>query len=271
MRGVNGPAAVASAGLGSVLLGTSDPERLRAWYEAAFATRVDRNGWLDFGGFGVLIDGRDDVADRTVEPARVILDFTTADARALAAHLDELGVSWVAELEERQDGLFATLADPDGNYIQVLQMNEAYLAARNTGPERPVPQINTTKENTMLGGARAFSGFSVDDIPAARAFYGEKLGVEVSEEYGMLGLTIAGGARVLVYPKSDHVPAPFTILNFPVDDIDRAVDELTRRGVQFRRFDGAEVDEKGIFRGDGPTIAWFTDPAGNVLSILQES
>jgi catechol 2,3-dioxygenase-like lactoylglutathione lyase family enzyme len=122
----------------------------------------------------------------------------------------------------------------------------------------------------MLGSAKAYGGFSVDDIPAARRFYGETLGLEVSEENGMLTLHISGGGNILVYPKPDHAPATFTILNFPVEDIDAAVDELTERGVRFERYKGTQQDERGIHRGFGPPIAWFTDPAGNVLSVIQE-
>lgn len=123
----------------------------------------------------------------------------------------------------------------------------------------------------MLAKTRAFSGFAVDDIDAARRFYGDTLGLEVFEEHGMLTLRLAGGAAVLVYPKPDHTPASFTILNFAVDDIDAAVDELAGRGVRFERYDGFDHDERGITRGEGgPPIAWFTDPARNVLSVLED-
>ncbi len=122
----------------------------------------------------------------------------------------------------------------------------------------------------MFKDTKAFSGFAVDDIPRAKAFYGETLGLEVTEEFGMLQLQIAGDRPTLVYPKDDHTPATFTILNFPVDDIETAVDALTERGVSFERYDTPDVDEKGIFRGGGPLIAWFKDPAGNVLSVLQQ-
>ncbi|WP_424533158.1 VOC family protein [Sphaerisporangium viridialbum] len=122
----------------------------------------------------------------------------------------------------------------------------------------------------MFRNTRAFSGFAVDDVPKAKEFYGDVLGLDVSEEHGMLRLHLAGGTEVLVYPKPGHTPASFTILNFPVDDIDQAVDTLTERGVRFERYDGIEADQKGVFRGGGPFIAWFTDPAGNVLSVLQE-
>jgi catechol 2,3-dioxygenase-like lactoylglutathione lyase family enzyme len=123
----------------------------------------------------------------------------------------------------------------------------------------------------MFENTKAFSGFSVDDVPRAKQFYAETLGLRVSEENGLLTLHIAGDRPTLVYPKPDHSPASFTILNFPVEDIEKAVDELTRRGVRFERYEGTEIetDEKGIFRGGGPLIAWFKDPAGNVLSVIQ--
>jgi len=119
----------------------------------------------------------------------------------------------------------------------------------------------------MFEHTRAFSGFSVDDIPKAKQFYSETLGIRVSEEHGMLHLHIAGDRDTLIYPKEDHTPATFTILNFPVDDIDAAVDQLTARGVHFESYD--VVDDKGIMRDRGPAIAWFKDPAGNILSVLQ--
>jgi predicted enzyme related to lactoylglutathione lyase len=124
----------------------------------------------------------------------------------------------------------------------------------------------------MFEHTKAFSGFSVDDIARAKEFYGETLGLNVSEENGMLTLHIAGDRPVLVYPKPDHEPASFTILNFPVDDIETAVDALFDRGVQFEHYQGTEVetDEKGIFRGGGPLIAWFKDPGGNVISVIQD-
>jgi predicted enzyme related to lactoylglutathione lyase len=119
----------------------------------------------------------------------------------------------------------------------------------------------------MFRDSRAFSGFAVDDVEAAKAFYGGTLGVAVElHESGMLTLRLAGGTDVLVYPKPDHVPATFTVLNFPVDDVEAAVDALAAKGVAFLPYES--TDEKGIQRGWGPTIAWFTDPAGNVLSVL---
>jgi catechol 2,3-dioxygenase-like lactoylglutathione lyase family enzyme len=122
----------------------------------------------------------------------------------------------------------------------------------------------------MFGTTKAFSGFAVDDIEAARKFYGETLGLETSEQYGLLTLHLAGGRDTLVYPKPDHVPATYTILNFQVDDVDAAVDELTARGVSLERYEGMGQDAKGINRAGGPYIAWFKDPAGNILAVLQD-
>jgi catechol 2,3-dioxygenase-like lactoylglutathione lyase family enzyme len=123
----------------------------------------------------------------------------------------------------------------------------------------------------MFKDSKAFSTFSADDIPRAKQFYGETLGLDVSDEMDGLALHLAGGGEVFIYPKEDHVPATFTVLNFPFEDVDEAVDRLTAAGVTFERYEGFEQDEKGIARGGedrGPTIAWFKDPAGNILSVL---
>ncbi|MEV8535452.1 VOC family protein [Streptomyces sp. NPDC051211] len=123
----------------------------------------------------------------------------------------------------------------------------------------------------MFGNTKAFSGFAVNDLQRAKQFYTETLGLHVTEEDGMLFLHIAGGRSILVYPKDDHAPATYTILNFPVPDIEAAVDALTARGVSFERYPQFKSDEKGITRDSGgPAIAWFTDPSGNIFSVLQE-
>jgi catechol 2,3-dioxygenase-like lactoylglutathione lyase family enzyme len=122
----------------------------------------------------------------------------------------------------------------------------------------------------MFESTRAYSGFAVDDLEKARQFYGETLGLKTSildAENGLMTLHLAGDRDTLVYLQPDSTPASYTILNFPVADVDGAVDELSARGVRFERYDGMEQDEKGIARGDGPTIAWFKDPAGNVLAV----
>ncbi|HSI29925.1 MAG TPA: VOC family protein [Miltoncostaeaceae bacterium] len=123
----------------------------------------------------------------------------------------------------------------------------------------------------MFRDTRAFSGFAVPDTDAAKDFYGGTLGLEVTEEDDVLALHIAGGRPVLIYPKPDHEPATYTILNFPVEDIDRAVDDLAAAGVEFESYTGElETDEKGVFRKAGPPIAWFRDPAGNILAVLED-
>jgi len=124
----------------------------------------------------------------------------------------------------------------------------------------------------MFANTKATNGFAVDDIEAAKKFYGETLGLGVtvlSEEFGVTSIQMAGGRDTVVYAKPDFVPATYTILNFEVDDVDSAVDELGAKGVEFERYEGFEQDEKGIARGPGPSIAWFKDPAGNILAVLQ--
>jgi len=123
---------------------------------------------------------------------------------------------------------------------------------------------------SMFKDTKAFSGFAVDDIPKAKEFYGQTLGLEVSESSGMLRLHLAGGRHIIVYSKPDHVPATFTILNFPVNNIEQAVDDLTARGVHMEVYFADQHDKRGIFTGGGPLIAWFRDPAGNILSVIEE-
>jgi len=124
----------------------------------------------------------------------------------------------------------------------------------------------------MLKDSKAFGSFSTNDIPKAKDFYSNVLGLKVTEEMeGILGLQLAGGGTVMIYPKSNHAPATFTVLNFPVDNIEKAVDELNKRGVKIEVYDTDDIktDSKGIMRGEGPNIAWFKDPAGNILSVLE--
>jgi catechol 2,3-dioxygenase-like lactoylglutathione lyase family enzyme len=123
----------------------------------------------------------------------------------------------------------------------------------------------------MLRSSHAFSGFSANDIDAARAFYSDTLGLDVTEEMGNLQLSFRGGGRTIIYPKPNHEPATFTVLNFPVSDIDAVVDWLVERGIQLERYSDFPQDERGIMRGPdtGPPIAWFKDPAGNILSVIE--
>jgi catechol 2,3-dioxygenase-like lactoylglutathione lyase family enzyme len=122
----------------------------------------------------------------------------------------------------------------------------------------------------MLADAKAYSGLAVKDMQQAREFYADTLGLRTSEEYGLLWLHLASGRDTLVYEQPDATPASFTILNFEVNDIDAVVDALAARGVRFERYDSMDQDERGVFRSEGPYIAWFKDPSGNLLSVLQE-
>ena len=122
----------------------------------------------------------------------------------------------------------------------------------------------------MFAETKAFSGFAVPDLEEGRAFYEGTLGLRVSLEHDLLTLHLAGDRDTLVYPKPDHTPATYTILNFPVDDVEAAVEELQKRGVRFEQYEGIEQDERGVsLDPNGPRIAWFTDPAGNIMSVLE--
>ena len=124
----------------------------------------------------------------------------------------------------------------------------------------------------MLKNSKAASSFSVNDIDKAKAFYGQLLGLDFTENMGIITLKLAGGGQVFVYPKPNHEPATFTVLNFIVPDVEKMVDDLIGHGVKLENYDSPQLktDEKGIMRGNGPTIAWFKDPAGNIISVIQE-
>ncbi len=250
--------------LTSVMLGTRDADRLHAWYTTVLTPDTDDRmgdyrvlGWTN--RVYLFIDPRDDVEAAHPDPARTILNLEVDDARAVAARVEEVGGTWVAPLEDREGSLFATVQDPDRNYVQVIQLGDRERASMQ-GPDGQLPGGLLADE--------AFSGFSVDDLDAARRFYGGTLGLTVRDEaMGLISIQL-GPRRVLVYPKEDHRPATYTVLNFPVADVGAAVRALGERGVEFLRYDGFGQDELGVARGQGPDIAWFADPAGNVLSVL---
>jgi catechol 2,3-dioxygenase-like lactoylglutathione lyase family enzyme len=132
-----------------------------------------------------------------------------------------------------------------------------------------MPNRFAVRRTSMLSDSHAYSGFSSNDIAKAKEFYAQTLGLKVTEEYGMLTLQLAGGGKVIIYPKDNHEPASFTVLNFPVENIDQTVQGLAEAGIQFERYEGVNQDERGIHREYGPPIAWFKDPAGNVLSVIE--
>lgn len=263
------------------MLGTRDADRLHHWYTTALPPeheeQQDQYRILAYGSFWLFLDQRDDVEAATTEPNRTLINFDVEDAKAVCARIDELGSTWIAPLEDRDGSLMATAADPDGNAVQVIQLSpehraemEAQLKGRSQSqPESP----SQAQPSGPLGAAEAFSGYSVDDLDAAVHFYGEVLGLPVERTQGPMAMVQlhVGGRTILLYPKPDHVPATYTVLNFPVADVRAAVTELTGRGVAFQRYPGFEQDDLGIHTGGGPLIAWFTDPAGNVLSVLEEA
>jgi predicted enzyme related to lactoylglutathione lyase len=245
----------------SALLSSDDPTRLRDWYAAVFDASVEKVGdgdgyqVVDLDGFYLMIDSRDDVAGRAQEPARVILNVEVDDVPATATRVDAQGLGWHARPEERGGNWFATAIDPDGNLVQIIRLSDAM------------------EEEAMQASMTPFSGFAVRDVDAAARFYSDVLGLRADRnEMGLLTLHLDRRTRVIVYPKSDHVPAGFTVLNLPVPDIDAAVDDLAAKGVELLRYEDMPCDEKGIMRGRsagmGPDIAWFADPSGNVLSVL---
>jgi predicted enzyme related to lactoylglutathione lyase len=259
--------------IGSILLASTDPGRLRRWYEHAFGVTADADGFLWFGGVGVLIDGRDDVAARSAEPTRVIINVHVDDARATAAHLDAMGATWVAEVEYRESGgaWFATALDPDGNYVQIIELTDAYWAARAV--RRPEAGGRT------LGSGKVASRLPAQDLERARRFYAEKLGLQpVEGRPGGLRYQCASGGFSL-FESAGRPSGEHTQMAWQVDDIEAVVAELRGRGVVFEKVDvpglrtvDGIADVAGNYPsagGSGERAAWFRDSEGNLLGIGQ--
>ncbi|MGB3770151.1 MAG: VOC family protein [Rhodococcus sp. (in: high G+C Gram-positive bacteria)] len=245
---------MATATVNSILLSSPDPDALSRWYGEVFEAEVHREmgpyGVIDLDGFYVMFDKRDDVTGANPNGARLILNLEIDDPAATAARIDEMGGEWVSALENRDGHRFATAKDPDGNWIQLIRLDDE-TEARMAQPTTP------------------FSGFAVRDTEEASAFYRDVLGMRVLPmEMGNIGIRIDRRTTVLAYPRSDHQPGSFTVLNIPVRDIDAAVDDLVGKGVSFLHIEGMPQDDKGVMRGYGPDIAWFTDPSGNMISVL---
>jgi predicted enzyme related to lactoylglutathione lyase len=256
--------------IGSILLGTTDPARLREWYRQAFGVAPDGDGFLRLGGVGLLIDGRDDVAPVAAEPARVIINLHVDDARAVAERLEELGVPWVAALEYREQAgaWFGTFADPDGNHVQIIELTPSYWAARRKRLGQGV--LDTAEVTTRL---------AAQDLERARRFYSEKLGLEPAETRpgGLRYQCASGGFAVFQsagQPSGDH-----TQMGWKVDDIEAVVAELRWRGVEFEEYDfpglrtvDGIAEVKGNYPsagGVGERAAWFRDSEGNLHGIGQ--
>ncbi|WP_018657711.1 VOC family protein [Actinomadura flavalba] len=257
--------------LGSILLGTRDPGRLLAWYERCFGAVPDGDGFLRLGGVGVLIDPRQDVAPRNPEPGRVLLNLHVPDARATARHLDAAGVSWVAALEYRDDSgaWFGTVADPDGNHVQIIELTPAYWSLR--------------RERLGLGaGGLAAAGVATrlpaQDLDRARRFFAEKLGLEPAESRPGGLRYRCGAGSFAIFESQGEASGEHTQMGWSVADLAAVVAELRERGVRFERFDMPGLDDDGIVEvkghypsegGVGERAVWFYDSEGNLHGIGQ--
>lgn len=256
----------------SILLASTDPDRLRRWYAEAFDVPPDADGFLGLG-LGLLVDHRDDVADRTVEPGRVILNHHVPDIHAAARRLDEMEVTWVAPVEYREAGLwFGTVTDPDGNYVQLIQTTPDYWvrkrerADRTTGP---------------LTGASLAVRLPAQDLERARAFYSERLGLDPIDERDGALLYSCGGQEFAVFASTGAASGDHTQLGFVVPDLDAAVTELRARGLEFERFEFGDlpitdgiIEIQGYYPTKPPTgerAIWFRDSEGNLLGLSEHT
>ena len=259
--------------IGSILLASTEPTRLRAWYEQAFSTTADTDGFLRFGDVGLLIVPRDDVAADTAEPARVIINLHVADAQAAARHLDAMEVTWLAPLEYREpDGAwFATVLDSDGNYVQIIELTPAYWAARQQRAEQA--------GHGPLADAAVSARLPAQDLDRARRFYAEKLGLEPAEERpGGLRYQCRAGS-FSIFHTAGQPSGTHTQMAWQVGDLDAVVTELRQRGVAFQdvttpglRTSGGIAEVAGNYPsagGGGERAAWFRDSEGNLLGIGQ--
>jgi catechol 2,3-dioxygenase-like lactoylglutathione lyase family enzyme len=271
--GLSCMASTPSPVIGSLLLGSTDAPRLRAWYERVFGVQADVDGFLPLG-VGLLVDSRDDVAPRSREPGRVVVDVHVADARAAAQRLDEAGAPWVSPLEYRDAGAwFGTVTDPDGNLVQVIELTPEYWRLR---AER---QRAAGAEPGLLAAATPAPRLPAQDLDRARRFYAEKLGLEpVEERPGGLRYRCGGGVFSL-FLSSGRSSGEHTQMGWQVDDLDAVVAELRRRGVRFEdvdvpglRTEGGIAEVEGNYPSDGglgERAAWFRDSEGNLLGLGQ--
>jgi len=261
--------------LSSVLLASSDPDRLRAWYVELLGTEPDVDGFLHFGSVAVLIDGRDDLAPVAQEPGRVILNYHVTDIAALARRLDAHGVEWVSPVEYREQGgaWFGTVQDPDGNYVQVIQLTHDYYT------QRRARQSGSPAARSALADAAVAVRLPAQDLDRARGFYADRLGLTPSEtREGGLRYT-CGSTSFVIFTSTGEPSGTHTQMGFEVADIEAAVAELRERGLVFDDVDFAGlpsrdgiVDVPGHYPSSGAVgerAIWFHDSEGNLLGLGQ--
>lgn len=261
--------------IASLLLGSRDAGRLRAWYQEALGAEADVDGFLHFGPVAVLIDGREDLAEEAVEPGRVILNHEVTDIGAAARRVEATGAPCVAAIEYREDGgaWFATYGDPDGNLVQLIQLTPEYWAKKRTR------QAGSPVARSPLRGGSCAVRLPAADLERARRFYADQLGLEPAEERpGGLSYE-CGGTSFVVYQSTGRASGEFTQMGFYVADIESTVAELRERGVQFEEVDrpgmrtiGGIADIEGHYPSTGAVgerAAWFHDSEGNLLGVAQ--
>ncbi len=269
--------------LGSLLLASTDPDRLRNWYAEMFGAEPDPDGFLHFGPVAVLVDGRDDLATTAREPGRVILNYEVTDIAATARFLDSRGVTWVSNVEYREDGgaWFGTIEDPDGNYVQLIQLTHEYWTQRRVRHRHPAGSgaANGALGRAALQDAAVGVRLPAQDLERARAFYAERLGLHpVEAREGALRYECGGGSFA-IFASGGRPSGAHTQMGFYVPDIDAAVRELRERGLVFD-----EVEIPGLVSRDGivdipgqyPSTGavgeraiWFHDSEGNQLGLGQ--
>jgi catechol 2,3-dioxygenase-like lactoylglutathione lyase family enzyme len=261
--------------LASLLLGSADPDRLRDWYVRVLGAEPDPDGFLHFGPVALLIDGRDDVATTAAEPGRVILNYTVPDIAAAARQLDRHEVGWVAPVEYREQGgaWFGTVQDPDGNYVQLIQLTADYWR------QRRARHHGSPLARAVLRDAGIGVRLPAQDLDRAREFYADRLGLEPAESRPG-GLRYAcGGDSFVIFRSAGRPSGDHSQMGFYVPDIEAAVAELRERGLVFDEVDmpglssrDAIVDIPGNYPSTGSVgerARWFHDSEGNLLGLGQ--
>ena len=243
----------------SILLGTTDPERLRGWYARTFDVEPDVDGHLDFGSVSLLIIERDDIADATPEPGRTVIDYHVADIDQMARRLEEQGATWVAGVEYRDAGLwFATVEDPDGNHVQLIQGTPTYWIRKRERAGTAAGPLQYARVGVRL---------PAQDLDRARRWYADALRlIPVEERDGGLRYR-CGSTDFVVFASTGKASGDHTQMALTVADLDATMDELRRRGVEF---EGDVVDVSGHYPSTGATgerATWFKDSEGNLIGL----